>query len=380
MQGTGGEVVPFDRGGAGREDYDQAIQLWFQTRDVAETLSREEIGAMQGFARVDAQRKAIIIHLANYYREHDRADVAPGVLVVQTLLSDNEKGGSTISQPTLAKLFGRSISSIGEAQKRLRDGGAIVTGRGRYAITHPVIPRAVTKSYNHLTWLVSAVCEQEKVVNLPAPQVDCQSTGQTLGLDQSTGQASGLECFNQPVDGISINRPDAVLLHLETSTTLKRTRVAALGIATALGTALPAAAAPAAPPAVVQPVRLSLAEMADRMMDAAGNAIANPAGAMGLLTFSELQRWLADGCDFETDILQTIRAASVKMSRSKPGSIGSWKFFTNAIADAKAARLAPMPAGRARAAGFTPPDRDQQRAESWLDREIAEAKRKGEIA
>lgn len=266
MQGTGGEVVPFDRGGAGREDYDQAIQLWFQTRDVAETLSREEIGAMQGFARVDAQRKAIIIHLANYYREHDRADVAPGVLVIQTLLSDNEKGGSTISQPTLAKLFGRSISSIGEAQKRLRDGGAIVTGRGRYAITHPVIPRAVTKSYNHLTWLVSAVCDQDETLNLPAPRSDCQSTGQTGGLkldeNQSLGRTLGLKTVNQPVEGISINRPDPMLLHYRNSKEERAPREGAFGkVAAAVGLTMASAVMPlAAAPHPVEQVMQGVAE------------------------------------------------------------------------------------------------------------------------
>src|SRR6185503_4725212 len=118
----------------------------------------------------------------------------------------------------------------------------------------------------------------------------------------------------------------------------------AMGVMAATSS-LPAAAAPVDPPAIVQPVKLTLAQMTERMLDAGGKALANPAGAMGLLTFSELQRWLADGCDFETDILQTIRAVSAKRLQKNQAPIGTWGYFTQPIADAKKTRLAPMPPG-----------------------------------
>lgn len=212
-------IIPFESQSAVRKaEFTDAIQLWRQTRDIAETLSREEIASLRGFDRIDALRKSIIENLARYYRTHERADVAPGVLVLQTLLCDNDRGASTVSQPTLAKFFRRSISSIADAQKRLRDDGLIVTSRGRYSETYPVVPRAMTMQSNHLTWLVGSVCDDAKPINLLAGPIDCQSTGPVRGLPkpdgQSLGGTVGLKPVNQPVEAVSIIRPDPMQLHL----------------------------------------------------------------------------------------------------------------------------------------------------------------------
>jgi hypothetical protein len=137
-------------------------------------------------------------------------------------------------------------------------------------------------------------------------------------------------------------RPD---ITKDITTTLNRAAsVVAVGIATAMGSMPVAAAQPPEPPAITQPVKLSLAEMTDRMMEAAGPALANPAAHAGLLTYGELQRWLAAGCDFEGDILSAIRSRS---ARAKPGSLKSWSYFADAVADQKAIRERPMPEGRA---------------------------------
>ena len=200
-------IVPISRAqdaADNRDEFQGAIDHWINARNAADALSREEIGAMNGFQRLDAQRKALIIGLAQYFRKHERSDVAPGVAVVMTLLSDNEDGCSHISQETLAKLFGRFPSSIREAQKRLKDDGLIVMGRGRYAASHPVIPRAVTASYNHLTWLVGALCNHEQPINVPVAPADCQSADHPGGLTQTADRPGGLEQLNPPVEDVSI--------------------------------------------------------------------------------------------------------------------------------------------------------------------------------
>lgn len=377
---TGATVVAFDRSdrNEGKEEYTAAIRMWCVDRSLSDVLRPDEIGALRALDRIDAQRKAIIIGLSHYYRKHERADVAPGVAVVIALLSDNEKGLATISQPTLAQLFGRSRSAIGDAQKRLKDDGLIGMTRGRYAGSFPIVPREVTRSYNHMTWLIEALNTQNGPVNLPAPPADCQSTGPTGGLKSINRPHLRIESLNQPVEDVSINRPDATQLHLDNSTTLNRTKAAAIGIATALASLPAAAAPPINPPAIVQPVKLTLAQMSDRMLDAGGRALANPAGAVGLLTFSELQRWLEDGCDFETDILQTIRAVCAKRLVQNKDPIGTWSYFSNPIANAKATRTRPMPAGAARVE-YKPFDKQKSADDVWLDKEIAKAKREGLI-
>jgi hypothetical protein len=66
---------------------------------------------------------------------------------------------------------------------------------------------------------------------------------------------------------------------------------------------------------------------------------------------SEPIKWLESGCDLELDILPTVKARAHKL---RPGSIKNWSYFTDAIADAKAAREAPMPKGSPGAATAKP--------------------------
>lgn len=113
------------------------------------------------------------------------------------------------------------------------------------------------------------------------------------------------------------------------------------------GAALPAAANTSEPLAIAQElaVKLSSSELSNKLLDAGGEAMANPANSPGLIMMSEPQRWIENGCDLELDILPTIKARAYKM---RPGSIRSWSYFTQAVADAKAAREQPMPQGNAK--------------------------------
>lgn len=219
---SGAEVVPFPRSAVAesKAEYVAAIEAWCSNRDMAQTLSPKDVGAMPHKSRMDAQRKALILNLVHYYRKHERADVAPGVAVIIHLLSDNDSGASTVSQVTMSKLFGRSVSSIADACRRLREDQIIVMGRGRYASTAPVIPQAVASSYNHLAWLLAGAAAEEQG-NLLVPPDDCQTSGLAGGLsaaeDQSSCGSGGLKTVNHPVDTASIIRPDPMQFHSITS-------------------------------------------------------------------------------------------------------------------------------------------------------------------
>lgn len=351
---TEADIIPFDRANvpAVREEYAQAIHVWCRTRDIAEALTREEIGAMQKFDRVDAHRKSLIINLSTFYRDNPRADVAPGVLTLVTFLSDNDKGACQMSQEQMALVLHRTRTTVAEAVTRLKASGLMRSVNGR-ALAYPTIQRAVTRSYNHLVWITDAL--------KTAPTCLVEPTGNLSGrADRGTStpvppkrQVIAPTCRVEAEAPVGSTRHNFTKENSLKETTLQRERESrmlskalASGIAVA-ASALPLAAAPIDPPAIVQPVKLSLAQMTDRMMDAAGVVLKNPAGSMGLLSFSELQRWLVAGCDFETDILQTIRASAAKLiAQNKHGTIGTWAYFTPSIADAKAARTAPMPEGR----------------------------------
>lgn len=94
---------------------------------------------------------------------------------------------------------------------------------------------------------------------------------------------------------------------------------------------------------------------------AAGPALANTAACPGLLILSAVNGWIEQGCSVEKDILPAIRA---RAARAAPGSIRSWSYFTQAVVDARATRLAPVPEGRAssaKAKSFAEQDLDRHR-------------------
>lgn len=87
---------------------------------------------------------------------------------------------------------------------------------------------------------------------------------------------------------------------------------------------------------------ISYKDLLAKLYEAAGDAVADEARFPGLACLSDVHRWLESGCDLEVDILPTIRARSLGRRR---WSIRSWSYFTDAVADAKARRLSPMPEG-----------------------------------
>ena len=276
---TSGEVIAFERpGSVAKAEYVEAIGAWIEDR--ADCLSRVEIGAMDAFDRIDAQRKSLILNLAHYYRKHPRSDVAPGVAAVITLMSDNDKGAATISQQRMADLFGRSRAAIAEAQARLRDDGIIVTSRGRTAGSHPVIPRAVTKTYNHMAWMLDAVCAPEARVNCQARPDNYKLSSPARQFSKLSGAAGHIQDGNCQVDASKNVQPGRHNFTIDNSIPLNararedRIGKAAAAIAAGMAAAaasLPAAAAPVEPPAHVMPAPIECWSTQKARMEAGTN-------------------------------------------------------------------------------------------------------------
>lgn len=92
----------------------------------------------------------------------------------------------------------------------------------------------------------------------------------------------------------------------------------------------------AATPPSVGDLRL----LRDRLMEAADGALANLAIAQALESMMIPLMWLDNGCDLERDVLPTVRAVS---QRSKGKNIKSWKYYTEAVAEARATREGGLP-------------------------------------
>lgn len=279
VKSASAQIIPIDRESrlpAEKAEYVAAIQLWCQTRNVADSLSRAEIGALKALDRIDAQRKAIIIHLAHYYRKHTRVDPAPAIAVITALMTDNDRGTCTVSQETFGRLLGRSKTSIRDAQKRLKDDGIIVMGRGRYAGSHPIIPRAVTSGYNHMTWLIGALCDEEKSINVPGGLAVCQSAGEPCGLNQSAGEPCGLDDFNPQGNEVqSAGGPCAYFTNTSQRENTRASKVAGTVTATTVGAAMLGISQAAAAPPPIEPPHDHM-PLIEEVLDISKNMIAGP--------------------------------------------------------------------------------------------------------
>lgn len=78
-----------------------------------------------------------------------------------------------------------------------------------------------------------------------------------------------------------------------------------------------------------------------QLLDACNGALDNPVNCQGLLSLATPLMWLDEGADLDRDILPTLRALG---QRDHGKRIRTWDYFTHAVAQAKAKRLAGLPA------------------------------------
>jgi hypothetical protein len=141
-----------------RDQFTGAIVQWVNTRRVAAALSHEQIGALPGFERIDALRKAAVIHAVMRCRNNPRADCTEAVVRLIEIMSDNEKGMCTLSQDRMARILSRSRRAIVDVMAKLREAGTISTADscGRMSGYMLTIPQELA-CQNHRVWLIEAL-------------------------------------------------------------------------------------------------------------------------------------------------------------------------------------------------------------------------------
>jgi hypothetical protein len=106
-------------------------------------------------------QRAILDNVVAYYRQHPRTKVALGVLVIDTILSDNSDGCSTASAVRVAKLLGCDEKYVRRARKLLAK--EHLMGREKrpgLGDRHwPIINRAFVGEDLHQTWWLDATSE-----------------------------------------------------------------------------------------------------------------------------------------------------------------------------------------------------------------------------
>lgn len=100
-------------------------------------------------------------------------------------------------------------------------------------------------------------------------------------------------------------------------------------------------------PSVITP-RAEMAAAAERLrrrlLDVANGAIANEAGAAGLLITSPILAWMEAGADPDADIVPAVRAVAERTKQRGMQRIRSWDYFNSAVAEAVTRRRAGLPA------------------------------------
>ncbi len=98
---------------------------------------------------------------------------------------------------------------------------------------------------------------------------------------------------------------------------------------------------PAREPAAAADLDRLWTEVGKRVLDLVGDSV-KPLHA------GRVRQWLADGCDPDLDIYPTVERLMARRGGDPPGNLS---YFEQAVADAKASRLKPMPAGNGANAG-----------------------------
>ena len=151
-----GNAFNQQRSAISRDEFVDAINSWVTHKRIEDALTKDELASMGAFDRLDVLRKGMILSLSQYYKNHRRADVTLGVLILITIMSDNDTGACGLSQTTISSLFFRTRTTIAEAMTRLKEDGLIHSDKGKSG-SHPLIPRVFAAEYNHVVWLIDAL-------------------------------------------------------------------------------------------------------------------------------------------------------------------------------------------------------------------------------
>ena len=152
---------------APKDAFTEKLILWMRATPAerqATSLTHSQLGGLESVERLICQKHSLIENCATFYRNNPTTDAATGVLVVITILSDNNNGYCTLGVERLAKLLSRDERRIRDAIKRLVAAGVlnVEAPAGKAYRYWPVVSRDFVDSKASSVWFVDAFS--------PAPQ------------------------------------------------------------------------------------------------------------------------------------------------------------------------------------------------------------------
>jgi len=163
--GVGHNRPPADVGDTKKTRFIAELTAWTdKAQRVRDAIRREDLARHP--ERAGVLRLAHLHGIARYYRAHATADVSPGLYSLVVLLSDNDQHGACyLSIARMAKIFGRTATTIRVALKRIGDEGLIgIEDRGKegetkliWPLAHPSFAEAASP-----LWLVDVFSPQPR--------------------------------------------------------------------------------------------------------------------------------------------------------------------------------------------------------------------------
>jgi|WetSurMetagenome_2_1015567.scaffolds.fasta_scaffold00947_5 hypothetical protein len=337
-------------------EFKQAIHIWIESNDPKAALTPAEIGALDGFDRIDALRKSAILQLSIYYRDHPKSDVAPGLISLSHMMADNNHGVCSLSQENLGMVLHRSRDSISSAVSRLTKEGRLANlgSPGKTTILKPIIPSELA-CRNHIVWL------SEALATSPVRSTLHQKPVRSILHDGQKPVRSILQVKTEPVRSTLHNftklkkeTNNSSDMHAEiafsrepqppTPETKNSEPQGPLNSGPSLGESKQQEPSPTVPandsqlhkckkPASVVAEQKALLKA---LKEAAGDVLKDRVGH-----FTEVQKWIDAGCDLERDIVPAIlTVGETALRRLGPKSVATWTYFRNPVYEARDARLA----------------------------------------
>jgi hypothetical protein len=155
-----------------RQKFRQEITIWVGNIRLADAMERETIARLEGAQRHFALSKSLIPNAIRWCRQNPRASAAIPMMIVITLLCDNNDGWCWLTIKRMAQLFCRTERSIRECIDALENDGILGVDRkdGLPSRYWPKVPGALADVGVAVASFVDALSDAPKARIYPATQ------------------------------------------------------------------------------------------------------------------------------------------------------------------------------------------------------------------
>jgi len=165
-----------------RASFREMIILWVGNLRLSEAMKREELAQLEGLQRHLALSKNLIPTVIRICRLHPRADAKTPLMVLISLLCDNNNGLCRLTIKRMAQLLNRTERSIRETIDQLERDGLLFVNRldGLPNSYWPAVAPVLAEANAAVTWFVDALSDKPKAWGRPATHFPKENPGTSV--------------------------------------------------------------------------------------------------------------------------------------------------------------------------------------------------------